>query len=212
VTSSILIVDDHPVFCAAMSMIVETAEPGAQVTSVPDLASAQVSLRAQAANLVLLDLGLPDVQGMSGILLLRQVRPTATFAIVSASTELELMHKAAECGAQGFIPKTLKIDVMIAAVKALLIGGQWFPEGFYAASVTAEERAFVQRFSDLSAAQLRVLRAIADGRLNKQIAHDLGIAETTVKTHLQAIFRKLKVANRTQAVLAMNDFDAMGGG
>jgi DNA-binding NarL/FixJ family response regulator len=86
-------------------------------------------------------------------------------------------------------------------------GGQWFPEGTFATDISAEERAFAARFRQLSSAQLRILRAIADGRMNKQIAHDLGIAETTVKSHLQAIFRKLGVANRMQAVVALNSFD-----
>jgi DNA-binding NarL/FixJ family response regulator len=207
VVSFVLVVDDHPVFCAAMLMVVEAAEPGTQVKSVADLAAAEVVVRKQGFDLILLDMALPDVQGMSGLLLLRQLQPAAPIAIVSARDDAQLVRRSAECGARGFIPKSMPIELMVNAVKVFLAGGQWFPEGTFATDISAEERAFAARFRQLSSAQLRILRAIADGRMNKQIAHDLGIAETTVKSHLQAIFRKLGVANRMQAVVALNSFD-----
>jgi DNA-binding NarL/FixJ family response regulator len=207
VVSFVLVVDDHPVFCAAMLMVVEAAEPGTQVKSVADLAAAEVVVRKQGFDLILLDMALPDVQGMSGLLLLRQLQPAAPIAIVSARDDAQLVRRSAECGARGFIPKSMPIELMVNAVKVFLAGGQWFPEGTFATDISAEERAFAARFRQLSSAQLRILRAIADGRMNKQIAHDLGIAETTVKSHLQAIFRKLGVANRMQAVIALNSFD-----
>ncbi len=205
--SAVLVVDDHPVFCAAMSMVVGTADGNAEVTQVSDLGAAEAAMRDRGFNLVLLDLALPDVQGMSGLLLLRQLQPSSPLAIVSGREDPRLMRQAAECGACGYIPKSTAVDVMVAAVKALLVGGQWFPQATFAAEISEEERQLAARFAELSSAQIRVLRAIVDGRLNKQIAHDLGIAEATVKSHLQTTFRKLGVANRIQAIIALNSLD-----
>lgn len=209
VPSAVLVVDDHPVFCAAMSMVVGTADENAEVVLVSDLTAAETAMRDRGFNLVLLDLALPDVQGMSGLLLLRQIQPDTPLAVVSGREEARLMRQAMECGACGYIPKSTAVDIMVAAVKALLIGGQWFPQGTFVAEMTDEEKELAARFADLSAAQIRVLRAIVDGRLNKQIAHDLGIAEATVKSHLQTIFRKLGVANRMQAVIALNSLGVL---
>lgn len=207
--SAVLVVDDHPVFCTAMSMVVNAADGEAQVVQVSDLGAAEAAMRDGEFNLVLLDLALPDVQGMSGLLLLRQLQPSTPLAIVSASEDPRQMRQAAECGARGYVPKSTAVDVMVAAVKALLVGGQWFPQVTFAAEISEEDRQMAARFAELSVAQIRVLRASVDGRLNKQIAHDLGITEATVKSHLQTIFRKLGVANRIQAIIAMNRLGPM---
>ena len=190
-------------------MVVAAAEGDATVMQVSQLSEAEAAIREQSFNLILLDLTLPDVQGMSGLLLLRQLQPATRLAIVSGREEAQLMRQAMEYGACGYIPKSTAMDVMVAAVKALLLGGQWFPESALRAEMTEEEKVLAARFAELSAAQVRVLRAIVDGRLNKQIAHDLGIAEATVKSHLQTIFRKLGVANRMQAVIALNNLGTL---
>lgn len=210
--SAVLVVDDHPVFCAAMAMVVVAADSGAEVVQVADLAAAETTMRDRGFDLVLLDLTLPDVQGMSGLMLLRQLQPDTAVAVVSGRGEQRLIRQAAEFGACGYIPKSTAVDVMVTAVKALLIGGQWFPQGTFVAELTEGERQMAARFAELSSAQIRVLRAIVDGRLNKQIAHDLGIAEATVKSHLQTIFRKLGVANRVQAIIALNALDLQADG
>ena len=190
-------------------MVVSAADGEAEVVQVSDLQAAEAEVRERSFDLVLLDLALPDVQGMSGLLLLRQLQPAIPLAIVSARDEPRLMRQAAECGASGYIPKSTAVDVMVTAVKALLIGGHWFPQGTFSAEMSEAEQQLAAGFAELSAAQVRVLRAIVDGRLNKQIAHDLGIAEATVKSHLQTIFRKLGVANRMQAVIALNSLDPL---
>ena len=190
-------------------MVVNAADGEAQVVQVSDLGAAEAAMRDGEFNLVLLDLALPDVQGMSGLLLLRQLQPSTPLAIVSASEDPRQMRQAAECGARGYVPKSTAVDVMVAAVKALLVGGQWFPQVTFAAEISEEDRQMAARFAELSVAQIRVLRASVDGRLNKQIAHDLGITEATVKSHLQTIFRKLGVANRIQAIIAMNRLGPM---
>lgn len=188
-------------------MVVNAADGEALVVQVSDLGAAEAAMRDAEFNLVLLDLSLPDVHGMSGLLLLRQLQPSTPLAIVSASEDPRQMRQAAECGACGYVPKSTAVDVMVGAVKALLVGGQWFPQATFVAEISEEDQQMASRFAELSAAQIRVLRASVDGRLNKQIAHDLGITEATVKSHLQTIFRKLGVANRIQAIIALNRLD-----
>ena len=110
-------------------------------------------------------------------------------------------------GAQGFLSKSSPIDRVVSAIRVLLEGGQWFPNGVNLGAVSDATTELAARMGTLSVAQLRVLRAIASGRQNKQIAHDLDLAEPTVKSHLSAIFRKLGVTNRTQAVLQLQLLD-----
>ena len=108
--------------------------------------------------------------------------------------------RALEFGASGFIPKTASMNQLVEALTAVLNGDVWAPDesGDPQAQEAAEAAA---RIAQLTPAQMRVLHGLAAGRLNKQIAFDMGISEATVKAHVTAIFRKLDVINRTQAVL-----------
>ena len=96
----------------------------------------------------------------------------------------------------------------VAAIATLLAGQTSFPDAMFAGDVASGEGT-ASRIGELSAAQFRVLRAAADGSQNKQIAYELGIAETTVKTHFAQIFKKLAVTNRTQAILALQALDVI---
>ena len=98
---------------------------------------------------------------------------------------------------------------MVSAIGVLLAGEQWLPPAMLVSAAPSAEEQASARVGELSSAQLRVLRAVADGRGNKQIACDLQLAEPTVKSHLAAIFRKLEVLNRTQATLALRMFDGL---
>lgn len=196
----ILIADDHPMCVAALSMAAQAIDAGVLVDTAATLAEAEACVRAARPDLVLLDLLLPDVQGFAGLALLRALAPGVPVAIVSSRDEEAVMRQAVALGARGYLSKASPLDAMIAGIRALLAGGQWLPADLLATPAASDAAARVQ---SLSVAQLRVLRAIADGRQNKQIAFDLQLAEPTVKSHLAAIFRKLGVANRTQAVLAL---------
>lgn len=201
---SILIVDDHPLVSTALGMAAHAADPSVRVDTAATLAEAEARVRADPPGLVLLDLMLPDAQGFAGLALLRALAPAVPIAIVSSRDEEAVVARAMGLGAHGFIPKSAPMDRMTAAIRLLLRGGRWVPEG--AAAAPAGEAA--DGIATLSVAQLRVLRAVAGGAQNKQIAHDLDLAEATVKSHLAAIFRKLGVTNRTQAVLALRALDA----
>jgi len=171
---------------------------------------ADVYARAKAGplRLILLDLMMPDVQGFAGLVMLRQLQPNAAIAIVSSNDQPSLMRRAAQHGANGYIPKSTPMSGMIDAISILVAGGQSFPvETFADGDQDPETPAVAQRIAELSTAQLRVLQMAASGRQNKQIAYELGVAETTVKTHLAQTYRKLAVTNRTQAILALQTLD-----
>lgn len=204
----ILVADDHPMCATALGMAARAVDPALTKDCVTTLAEAEELVRRTDYDLILLDLMLPDVQGFAGLAMLRAIRPGATIAIVSGREEAAVVAQSHALGARGFIPKSSTIDQMIAAIRALLDGQDWLPDGI--ADVSHEDRRvdLAERMGTLSIAQLRVLRAIVNGHQNKQIAFDLQLAEPTVKSHLSAIFRKLGVTNRTQAVLALQAFDA----
>lgn len=204
----ILVADDHPMCATALGMAARAVDPALTKDCVTTLAEAEELVRRTDYDLILLDLMLPDVQGFAGLAMLRAIRPGATIAIVSGREEAAVVAQSHALGARGFIPKSSTIDQMIAAIRALLDGQDWLPDGI--ADVSHEDRRvdLAERMGTLSIAQLRVLRAIVNGHQNKQIAYDLQLAEPTVKSHLSAIFRKLGVTNRTQAVLALQAFDA----
>jgi DNA-binding NarL/FixJ family response regulator len=103
-------------------------------------------------------------------------------------------------GAAGFLSKRLPLSTTVASIEIILNGGRVFPPSI---ASDANVDLLRERFNSLSGAQRRVLLALASGDLNKQIAADLGVSEATIKAHLSAIFRKLKVTNRTQAILLM---------
>ena len=189
---------------AALAMATHAVDPAAVVEQVETLGEAEAKAKAQAFDLVLLDLMLPDVAGMGGLMLLRHVLPDATVAVVSSREDPTIIRRAAHYGASGFIPKSAAMSDMIESLRKLVAGETAFPDHVLAG---ATDDPALDKLSTLSAAQLRVLRAIAGGRQNKQIAYDLGIAEPTVKSHLAAIFRKLEVSNRTQAVLLYRSLD-----
>ena len=206
----LLVADDHPLCVTALTMAAHAVDPAMLVDQAGTLAQAEAHAQAARPDLVLLDLMLPDVQGFAGLAMMRAALPGVPVAIVSSREDEAVIRQAIALGARGYLSKSSPLDRMIAAIRVLLDGGQWLPEGVLAAPMHLAANDAAARVGALSVAQLRVLRAIADGRQNKQIAFDLQLAEPTVKSHLAAIFKKLGVANRTQAVLALRAIEPAG--
>jgi DNA-binding NarL/FixJ family response regulator len=200
--SRLLLADDHPLIREGLALAVRAAMPELVIDSVGTIAEAEaVIARHRGYRLALLDLMLPDARGFSGFLRLQHALGRTPIVMVSARQKPELIEAARALGAAGYLSKAQPLDEMVGSLRQVLAGKAVFPAGTgTGGSEAAEAR---KRISELSNAQLRVLTALADGRLNKQIAGDLGVTEATVKAHLTAIFRKLGVNNRTQAILAM---------
>jgi DNA-binding NarL/FixJ family response regulator len=198
----LLIADDHPLFRGALREAVnglfdraEVAEAGSfeEITGILE--------RDGDVDLILLDLRMPGVRGFSGLMYLRAQYPQLPVVVVSANDEPEVIRRCIEFGASGFIPKTLGIEAMRQAVARVLEGGVWTPPDVDLRS-GADAGATIARLSTLTPQQVRVLMMLSGGLLNKQIAHELGVSEATVKAHVSAILQKLGVESRTQAVIA----------
>lgn len=197
--AQILIVDDHPLFCDALALTLRGVAGVETVDFRHSLGAALERLEtAPPPDLILLDLDLPDVQGLDGLLRLRAARPEVPVLVVSSMAEPRLIRATLAAGAAGFVPKHAGRDSFRAALLAMGRGEVWLPEGLPPAP--AEDEA-VARLALLTRQQAKILDLLCLGRLNKQIAWELSIAETTVKAHVTAIMRKLGVQSRTQAVL-----------
>jgi len=200
--SRLLLADDHPLIREGLALAARVAMPELTIDSVGTIAEAEATIgRHRGYKLVLLDLVLPDAHGFSGFLRLQHLLGSVPIVIVSARQQPELIEAARVLGAAGYLSKTLPLDETLSSLRTVLAGGVVFP--VMRSGGGADVGAARARIADLSSAQLRVLMALADGRLNKQIAGELGVTEATIKAHLTAIFRKLGVNNRTQAILAM---------
>jgi DNA-binding NarL/FixJ family response regulator len=200
-----LIVDDHPLFLEALQSAIEVGYPGAQVDIAETIKGAMAQLAAKKYNLVLLDLKMPDASGLDGLMEIRRTFPKLPLAVISASSECDVIAKVKSIGAQGFINKSQPRLGILLAVAELLEGNVTFPE-----SLNVEQKVSPGSYEDvaeklrqLTPQQYKVLNKVCEAKLNKQIAFELGVTETTIKAHITIIFKKFGVHSRTQAVLLM---------
>jgi DNA-binding NarL/FixJ family response regulator len=217
VNSKFLVVDDHPLFLEALRLMIRTDHPGAEIAEATSLADAKALLAADSRfDVVLLDLAMPGTRGFDGLIELRTLHPRLPIVIVSAHEDPRIIHEAMTCGAAGYIPKSVRKDDLAAAIRDVLSGNVSLPKG-YAPPSNSEQASrladIAGRVASLTPQQLRVLQMIRQGKLNKQIAHELDVGETTVKAHVSEILRKLNVASRTQVVIEVSkiDFDSVLG-
>ncbi|MDP1731188.1 MAG: response regulator transcription factor [Devosia sp.] len=198
----IIIVDDHPLFRAALRQTLAGGDPSIVVEEAGDLAGLNAALEADRdCDLVLLDLNMPGVRGFSGLLLLRAQYPDLPVMIISAVEDGTVIRRAFELGAAGYLHKSVGPPEIRRAIETVLAGEMFVPEGAELAGDDAQA-ALMQRLATLTPQQVRVLMMLSDGLMNKQIAYELSISEATVKAHVSAILQKLDVDSRTQAVIA----------
>ncbi|WP_375396922.1 LuxR family transcriptional regulator [uncultured Sphingomonas sp.] len=198
----VLIADDHPLSREGVALAVRAALPGITIDHAGSIGEAEqaIARRKTGYRLVLLDLVLPDAHGFSGFFRLQHLLGAVPIVIVSAHRHKRIVEAAGVLGAAGFLHKVMPLDDLAVALRDIIEGKAIFPPMDMPALDAQSAR---DRITTLSGAQLRVMLALAGGRLNKQIASDLDITEATVKAHLTSIFRKLGVHNRAQALLAM---------
>jgi DNA-binding NarL/FixJ family response regulator len=203
----ILLVDDHPLFLDGLALLFAQEFPQAEVLQAHSLAAALSTVAAEpAVSWVLLDLGLPDSEGMLALQRLREACPEATCVVMSADERPATILAAIDLGAAGFLPKTTRHGELLRALRLMMGGGVYLPASVLAmqpgpVSGTPAAAESVDALG-LSPRQGDVLRLLIEGKPNKAICRDLGLSESTVKTHLAAIFRKLGASSRTQAVVA----------
>ena len=148
---------------------------------------------------------MPGVSGFSALAWIRSNHESLPTVIVSASDDPAVIRRSIQHGASGFIPKSSPIGTLEAGIQAVLDGEVWIPEGIDLRDdrLDTEEAKIAAALSSLTPHQFRVLMMLGEGLLNKQIAFQLGVSEATIKAHVTAVLRKMKVNNRTQAVLAV---------
>ncbi len=201
-----LIVDDHPLFCDALELTLKSVAHFPDVATADSMQAALDILDRQAApELILLDLNLPDVSGLDGLIRLKRKADKTPVIIVSSMTDNSIISGAIASGASGFVPKHSRRSVFKEAIEHIRAGHIYKPSGFVEDGAAQPKDTTLARLSSLTNQQSRILELICEGKLNKQIAYDLSIAETTVKAHVTAIMRKLGVQSRTQAVLVAQD-------
>ena len=207
----ILVADDHPLFRAAVLHALGEAMSGAQVVeSASAPALSQALLAHPQADLVLLDLMMPGARGFSALLHVRGEHPQVPVVVISSNDHPRVIRRAQQFGAAGFIPKSAPAESIGEAVAAVLDGGTWFPA--MAAERSDADAELAAKLARLTPQQFRVLMCLADGLLNMQIAHELGLAENTVKVHVTAILRKLDCYSRTQAAVLVKSLEPESGG
>lgn len=212
----ILIADDHPLFREAIINVIENSFAGCQTLETEDLESAlEIAQNEDDLDLILLDLNMPGMNGLNGLITLRNDLPTVPVVIVSAEEDKQIVLQAITYGAVGFITKSSPRDQMTQALEQILAGNVYLPSDIIRSSQPDNRRNHrkddnqipPELLSSLTRRQLLVLERMSKGESNKQIAYNLNIAETTVKAHVSAILRKLGVHNRIQAVLSAGNID-----
>ncbi|MCK5790455.1 MAG: response regulator transcription factor [Ketobacter sp.] len=208
---NVLIADDHPLFRMALKQAVTQAFPSARVVEAENIDQLErLTDAGEVFSLLLLDLNMPGAHGFSGLIYLRERYQEIPLVVVSASEEAAIIHKAVEYGANGFIPKSASMDVMVKAIEQVCAGARWLPPNIlpqHHPLLKQEDHDLAKCIASLTPQQFRVLGMLAEGQLNKQIAYELGVSEATIKAHMTAIFRKLGVRNRTQAVIRLQNLD-----
>ena len=201
--STILIADDHPLFREALRGAVQRILPDASLCEADSVDALYGLVEANPdADLLLMDLNMPGAHGFSALVHLRALHPQLPVVVVSAREEPAVMRRALDHGALGFIPKSADSETIGIAVGQVLDGERWAPAAAASApAMDRDEEAVARRLRELTPQQFRVLQMLGEGRLNKQIAWNLGVSEATIKAHVTAVLRKLGVNNRTQAVL-----------
>ncbi|MGO4871797.1 MAG: response regulator transcription factor [Roseiarcus sp.] len=214
----LLIVDDHPLFREALESAVRLVHPDAEILEATSLEGALEALEAaDGVDLALFDLSLPGTSGLSGLVRLRKSFPKLPVVVVSGIEEPRIVREILALGVAGYVPKSTSKRELARAIAEVLQGSVYCPEAYRdLAQPLPSERDSEQilaRLREFTAQQLRVLEMIRSGKQNKQIAYELGLAETTVKAHVSEILRKLGVFSRTKAVIevAKVDFSALRG-
>ncbi|MGE4373859.1 MAG: response regulator [Xanthobacter sp.] len=205
----LIIADDHPLFRGALREAVLGYDDQTRIEEVGTFDDLTARLEDDSDfDLILLDLTMPGARGFSGLIYLRAQYAALPVLVVSGNEEPMVIRRCLELGASGFMPKTMDVSHMREAI-AMVLDGESFtpPDVELNAPGDAETDAIITRLGTLTPQQVRVLMMLSEGRLNKQIAYELGVSEATVKAHVSAILQKLSVESRTQAVIAVSKVD-----
>lgn len=210
----ILVADDHELFLKGLELILTDVDKDVELVFAHNYTDIfNILNEQQNFNLILTDLAMPGANWLDAIKKIHEKLPETPIIILSAVFDKEIVQKTIEIGAAGYIPKTSSNAVIISAVKLVLSGGAYIPPELLNNSLKnefdvlkqveniSEEMPINENIKKLTPRQVEVIKLIAKGRSNKQIAYDLGLTEGTVKLHVTAILKIFNVYNRTGAVM-----------
>jgi len=193
----ILIADDHKLFRAGLVLVLKQLGDDLEISEAGTGAEAiEIATAEPHPELVLMDLDLPGTNGLEALSAINAVKVDIPIVILSAMEDQVTISRAMGLGARGYIPKSASGDVMINSLKLVISGGVCMPLGF---GENGDKNKTDANTPNLTRRQLEVLRLMATGNSNKEIAHDLGISENTVRVHISAIITALDATNRTEA-------------
>lgn len=201
----VLMVDDHVMVLQGLKNLLGLMVPGLQIDTASAIGPALAMAAETRYDLLMLDWYLEGCTGADAITRLREIGCTARIVVLSGESDPQLVRTAIELGAAGFVPKRYSSEAMLAAMNKVLQGGIFLPPdaapgpGSTAAAGSPLLVEAEQRLAGLTPRQVDAYRSAARGLPNKLIARELGIAESTVKTHLAAVYAALGVRNRTEA-------------
>ncbi|WP_166423409.1 response regulator transcription factor [Paraglaciecola sp. 20A4] len=201
---TLLVADDHPLYRDALRGALTMSFSDLTLLEAADLMQTVALLEQHNdIDLLLLDLHMPGSGDLFGLIHIRKLYPDLPVAVVSGLEDATIITKVINLGALGFVPKTTGAAKIAQAVTSMLEGDIWLPESYAGDGVELDNEfaELADNIASLTPAQYKVLCYMRDGLLNKQIAYNLDIATATVKAHVTAIFKKLHINNRTQAVL-----------
>ncbi|QYK00156.1 response regulator transcription factor [Shewanella psychrotolerans] len=207
---NIIIADDHPLFRNALRQALSGSFANTNWFEADSADALQALLEQTETNydMVLLDLQMPGSHGYSTLIHLRTHFPELPVVVISAHEDAMTISRAVHYGSAGFIPKSASMETLADALTAVLYGDMWLPENIELQEIDEDATdQMATKLADLTPQQYKVLQMFAEGLLNKQIAYELGVSEATIKAHATAIFRKLGVRNRTQAVIALQQLE-----
>jgi DNA-binding NarL/FixJ family response regulator len=197
-----IVADDHPLFRSALKHAVLSVLGNNILESASFDDTLDLLKIHQNIELMFLDLNMPGNQGLTDLTILRNNYPDVLVVIVSAEERPDIIKKAINFGSSGYIPKSTPLPVITQAVGQILDGQVWVPEDMLndvKQLDNPEYKSFASGLEQLTPHQFRVLQLMADGLLNKQIAYELQVSESTIKQHVSAVLNKLGFNNRTQA-------------
>ncbi|WP_251357864.1 response regulator transcription factor [Kangiella sp. TOML190] len=198
---SFLIADDHPLFRQALQQVLLQKFSASSVHEASNFEEVLNHYQQhRSIDLLLLDLSMPGNNGLHSVKTLLEKRPEVAVLVVSANTDLALIQQLLQLGINGYVPKSSSFEVIAEAITAVLNMQVWLPQEIAQELRSSQvSPANPNLLDQLTPQQLKVLALIADGMLNKQMAYELGVQESTIKQHVSAILKKLNLVNRTQA-------------